>query len=246
MNSPMKICVSTLLVLFVGNAGAELKKLREWPSQVPVPSPELKRQYEFDPEAGAVSPRLVSTSTMVSSGSQIYQSSGVNFKNGVPVSGKTGWNWGVSAYHGFAMIMTKPTMSTSKLKFQSSSPWPPSELKLYSESTMSGQTFKSGIACIKNKTLAASTIFPTLPGSLVRYECNTSTGSTHENFTWAPGPQNYTTYYSDYLDSPIFTDTGAKQLGVVTVQEFNFLSPQGKEQKITIDYDKMRAALSQQ
>lgn len=252
MNRPMLIALGALMTVYIDPAVSELKKYREWPALVKVPTPEIKRQYEFDPEAGAISAKLLSLSYNFSYGSRVASSSFINYTNSAAVSGAEGWNVGVSVYHGFAMIMSFDLATTQKLIYQSQGKWPASALKIYSESMdAKGNLTKTGLTCKQIKSFPASNIFPSLPENLYRYECSTSTGSISNGFTWAPGAHTYETYYSDYLDMPIFTDLKLEPPVIdgitgYSTAIYSFIDKSGNKQKITLPEAEMKNKFLQQ
>ncbi|SDR38864.1 hypothetical protein SAMN04490186_5913 [Pseudomonas grimontii] len=252
MNRPTLLVLSTLVAVYMDTAVSELKKYREWPSAVRVPSPEIKRQYELDPEAGAISSKLLSTSHSFMYGSRVVSSSYVNYKNSVAVSGTQGWNYGVSVYHGFSMFTSFDLATTQKFLFQAKGKWPANDLKIYTESVdTKGNLSKVGISCRQIKSFPASNIFPSLPGKLYKYECSNSTGTISDGFTWAPGVQTYTTYYSDYLDTPIFNDMKFDPPVVdgvqgITTMTYSFIDQTSGQQKITLPDVEMKSLFSRQ
>lgn len=243
----------TFLILFVTSYayGADLKKLRDWPPQTPVHSQELKRQYEYDPAAGAISNKLTSISTTFSYGTRVASSSRVEFRNSQNVSGGESAAYGLTAYHTFVSIMTSPQFKTQKVKFSQSTPWPANEFKIYTEYVHQGVTTKNAMICRKAMSFNATNIFPKLPGHIYRYDCDTTSGTITDGFTIAPDAHLTKYYYSDYLDAQIFADTGFDFHVMDGIQgmsnsEIGFIDSSGQAQKIQLNEAEMRIRLSQQ
>jgi hypothetical protein len=249
--SVLFVC-STLMMVYMDVAVCDLKKYREWPPAVKVPTPDIKRQYEYDPEAGAISKKLISTSYKFMYGSKVVSSTQINYKNSAAISGTAGWNYGVATYHGFGFISSFDLAVTQKLIYQSQGKWPADAVKVYMESVdAKGNVTKTGSVCRQKKSFHASSIFPTLPGKLYRYECSVSTGMISDGFTWAPGAHTVISYYSDYLDTSIFTDTNYDPPVVDGVQGFAtttylFVDDSGVQQNIILPEAEMKAVFSQQ
>ena len=190
-------------LLFSLQSSAELTKLRSWPAAIPVPSAELKKQYEYDPAAGAGSDKLISidSTTGHDAGSSSMK---VNYVNGAPVSGTGDWSGAMSAYHGFASIMSS-SMTTESINYKDAGNWPSKALKVHSVLSMKSMynyEQRSIIECTQSRSFSAASMFPTLPGKVYEYKCN-STGSTFmvmNNQKNGLTPMQYTLYYSDYLD----------------------------------------------
>lgn len=246
MNGPITFCAGVLALAFVCNAGAELKKLRNWPSGVPEPTSEIKRQFEYDPDAAAISPSLTFASIKVSYGSKIGSIHRVNYQDSSPVSGAKDWNFSVSAYHGFIPVMT----STTKMKFQKDSAWPSANFKTYYEYTYDGTATKVGLVCKRIKSPPAASIFPELPGQIYRYDCAVTSATESNGYIHAPNLPVAKNYYSDYLDTTIYADAGYKSLVVEGVEqtitvEFGFNDKAGNPKKITLIDSQMRSVFDQ-
>ena len=252
MNRSPLIALSVLMMIHIGTAEAELKKLREWPSSIPSPNPEIKRQYEYDPEAGAVTKNLISTSRIVTAGQDTLMNSQVYYRNGYPKSwSKDGTQSGVSAYHGFIWISSMKDSSTSKIKYTSSGNWPAKSIKGMTETIgKDGDTLKSGIDCLQIGVSAATTIFQGLPGNIYRYNCVSHFGSISPSGTliYNPPPQRDVWLYSDYLDMLVtIYNNNAPQLvngqPQIDINSITLLDSAGIERTITYEYNKLKAQL---
>jgi hypothetical protein len=185
-----------------------MTKLRSWPAAIPAPSLEMKKQYEFDPAAGAGNSKIISIETTYanSAGSSTTK---INYVNGAPVSGTGEWQSYVMAYHWFLYI-SSGYLTTKVVNYSDSGNWPSKSLKFLVSTVVDGKhnvmKMTSISECIQKNSFLASSAFPSLPGKVYEYRC-TSSGSTSlttksNNDTTENGtePTSSTMYYSDYLD----------------------------------------------
>jgi hypothetical protein len=224
----MKLLLSTVIfcsgLLLSLQSLAELAKLRSWPAAISVPSAELKKQYEYDPAAGAISDKLISVETTIghSAGSSTTKT---NYVNGAPVSGTGDWAVGMSAYHGFASIMAF-SMTTESINYRDSGNWPAKSIKVHSVTSlksMANYEQRSISECTQSRSFSAGSMFPTLPGKIYEYKC-VGTGSTYmlvsnQGVENGLPPTRYTAYYSDYLDMNLMSKVeGSPQWSIYKVQ----------------------------
>jgi hypothetical protein len=194
-------------IIFSLQSSAEMKKLRDWPAAIPAPSAELKKQYEYDPAAGAGSNKLISIESTLANpyGSTLTK---INYVNGAPVSGVGDWSTYVMAYHWFLYIASGSTMNTKVVNYTDSGSWPSKSIKflVVNDSNTANYRIKTtGITeCKQGRSFVASNIFPSLPGKVYEYKCSSSASSsfTGNNVASEDGmaPVRSTAYYSEYLD----------------------------------------------
>jgi hypothetical protein len=239
--------LSILLLGFAGFASAELKKLREWPIALPEPSPEIKKQYEYDPEAGATTSKLLSlTSRVFKDGAEINTQT-THYRNAMPVSGSGNWNTLLPVYHGFSGLFTSMGYKAVKLKYASSGPWPAKEFKIYTEHVSAQGVSKTASACKQIKSIKADRYFVALPGNIHVYECLVKFGGTSGDFTFAPDSQPWMNIYSDYLGvvmSAFYKDPQVIP-GIRTEAEYKFSDINGREQVVVAEETDLRSKLSQ-
>ncbi|WP_449440751.1 hypothetical protein [Pseudomonas migulae] len=245
MNRLTVAALSTVLLACVGHASAELKKLRDWPIALEVPSPEIKKQYEYDPEAGAATSKLLSYTSRVFKDGVEVNTQTTNYRNSSPVSGSGSWNTLLPVYHGFGVFFTSP-MKTTKLKYSSSGPWPANEFKIFSENVNSQGVNKSATVCKQVKALKADRYLAVLPGSIYIYECLMKYGGTSGDFTYAPDALSLMNVYSDYLGIVIsgFYKDSQVTPGLRVKGEYKFLDVNGKEQVVVAEDVDMRSKFS--
>lgn len=209
------ITKSTIIIfgIFIcTNVTAELKKLRNWPAVFPSNSQELREQYEFDPAAGGVSDKLISYTVHTTSPQGTWNRQTI-YKNGIPVSGSDGWEYGsFKVYHGFAVINGKPGNTVQSINYTETTPWPTREFKLLTTDydTTSQSTTKSLLHCKQLNSYSATKISTELPGTIYKYNCDLNVGTKITNLqgvTLEDGSPTvrYDIYYSDYLNTPIMT-----------------------------------------
>ncbi|VVN00591.1 hypothetical protein PS662_03325 [Pseudomonas fluorescens] len=246
MNRLTIAALSAVLLAYVGHASAELKKLRDWPAALEAPSPEIRKQYEYDPEAGAATSKLLSSTSRIFKDGAEVNTQITNYRNSTPVSGTGSWNTLLPAYHGFSAFFTSP-MKTTKLKYSSSGPWPASEFKIFSENINPQGVGKSATACKQVKNLKADRYLATLPGNIYTYECLMKYGGTSGDFTYAPDALSLINMYSDYLGiviSSFYIDPSVTP-GLRVRGEYKFVDVNGKEQIVVTEDADMRSKFSQ-
>jgi len=238
--------LSAVLLAYVGHASAELKKLRDWPPAIEAPSPEIKKQYEYDPEAGAATSKLLSSTSRIFKDGVEVNTQTINYRNSAPVSGSGSWNTSLPVYHGFTGFFTSP-IKTTKLKYSSSGRWPANEFKIFAENVDSQSMNKSATACKQVKSLKADRYFAVLPGNVYVYECLVKYGGTSGDFTYAPDAMSLVNVYSDYLGVVISAFYKDPQVtpGVRVKGEYKFLDASGKEQVIVAEDVDIRSKFSQ-
>lgn len=238
--------LSVLMVTCVGQATAELKKQREWPSSIPAPSPELKKQYEYDPEAGGASDKLVSTTDVLTQGPKTLRDQRIEYRKGVPVSGNGGWFKMVMVYHGYAAMYTTPELSVVSVKFSSTGPWPAKSFKVFTESrTPGGDPSKVAFSCTEKTAFSADDVFKGLPGKIYVHDCKFFYAADHSP-ELSPEGEPYVSYYSDYLGMPVFAKQKPLTLPggeLVTTYGFTFLDKTGIQKTITFTDSYIRTKL---
>lgn len=204
------IAILCSVIIVSQQSSAEMQKLRSWPAAIPVPSAELKKQYEYDPAAGAGSDKLltVETTHVNSAGSTITK---INYVNGMPVSGTGDWSSYVMAYHWFLYI-SSGAMKTKVINYTDSGSWPSKSVKflVVMQSDRKNSSFKTTdiTECLQGGSFIASSAFPSLPGKVYEYKCVTTSASSLDmnNQTSESGTDPFRSmyYYSDYLDMLLF------------------------------------------
>ena len=232
---------------------AEMTKVRSWPAAIPVPSAELKKQYEYDPAAGAVSDKVVSVeSTTTDAG--VSTSVKVNYSGGMPVSGVNRWADAVLAYHGFSSFMATQYESlkiyTKSLNYSESGGWPSKSLKILLTNIAKDENSISEIAllteCVQIRSFNASVSFPLLPGRVYEYKCIASSASkltsTRPEVSREPyeiGSEKYPSiiYYSDYLDTVLMIKF--ERQGGYTSYQVEFIGSDNKPHLLSYRDDKL-------
>lgn len=212
-----------------------LKKQRDWPASIKVPDAALKEQYEYDPAAGAISAKLLSTTQTFKGNAVLRQ-----YSNGAPAGGSAGWADHLYAYHGFAAISSGSGMRTRVVKFQSSGAWPAKSFKVYSEVVAdSGLNIRVLTQCeLLASFPAAQALDPKLPGKIHKFDCKTQTLSEGvvDGMQFDKNAETYPgiSYYSDYLDVVI---DGRSGLDTPLQQQLEFLDASGQRQTISFTGD---------
>jgi hypothetical protein len=242
MKQSLTIAILCSGLIFSMQSSAELTKVRSWPPSITAPSANLVKQYEFDPAAGAGSDKLISVDTTIGT-SAASSSTKVNYAKGVPVSGSGDWSNSVMAYHGFAFI-TASAMTTESLNYSDSGNWPSKSLKVFSVLSMkkmSNYQQKVIFECTQQRSFAASSAFPSLPGKVYEYKC-VSSGSTvmtinNEKVENGIQPNTSTSYYSDYLDMILMS----KSVGVdqYSSSKIEFMGVDNKPNSISFRSDQI-------
>jgi hypothetical protein len=195
-------------ILLSQQSSAEMTKIRTWPAAIPAPSAEIKKQYEYDPAAGAANSKLISIETITTNSAGSFTKK-INYVNGSPVSGTGDWQSFLMAYHWFVYIASGAT-AAQVVNYHDSGNWPSKSIKSLSSFNSDEKHYTSKhtflLECMQSKSFVASGIYPSLPGKVYEYKCVTSSSLAmtmkYNNNTTEDGtaPSKSTIYYSDYLD----------------------------------------------
>jgi hypothetical protein len=220
-------------------------KIRSWPAAIPVPSAEMKKQYEFDPAAGAVNSKLISIETTTTNSAGSFPKK-INYVNGAPVSGTGDWQSYVMAYHSFVYIASGST-ETKVVNYSDSGNWPSKSLKFLSSIHSDEKSYTSKITllseCMQSRSFLASSIYPPLPGKVYEYKCATSgsmvmTMKYNKNTTQdGIAPSRSTIYYSDYLDMSLLQKVDVP--GQSITYKIEFLGSDNKPHLISYSDDQL-------
>jgi hypothetical protein len=216
-----------------------MKKLRDWPAAIPAPSVELKKQYEYDPAAGAGNDRIIS----IAYAQRGYNSDGSNsvnsiYANGVPVSGTGKWKQ-FFAYHGFAFV-TSDEIPTTSINYSDAGQWPAKSLKMLIVYASDNFVSKEIHECSQGRSIDARNVFSTLPGKVYEYKCSVSMSSQIINeMNHSPDGVHYRyiLYYSDYLDISLMSRTDPSYN--YTTYNVEFVGGDGKPHSITYRNDQL-------
>lgn len=219
LNKKNAVCLGVVIgtMLPMVSMSESLKKQREWPSAMPQISAQLKEQYEYDPEAGAGSNKLLSVTVVNAARESKYQAVTV-FRDGSPTEWEgrdlmTGKNtpyvktlW---AYHGYGALFISAENPVEQLVFEPSEKWPARQFKVL---TAFRDGMKFMFSCEMKSKVSASTVFPQLPGGLYTYDCSSRTNSVYASANgWV------TSVYSDYLDIQVASEINKNKTPDMTV-----------------------------